>query len=245
MNIETLKNQDIIPEELQKMLAKQVIQDKAYEGDDLVLRTLATKSFNEYLNNLFPNPRKDKQGNIQPRVIVTNVPESTNGYELYNSTEVNDYPPVEQPKDISSPYTPEELNDAIVEYAKKLPSEKISEFLKKCHLLEISAKEGNLDIYKVPRDTVNKFFIEPLMLDDSTAENQDKVATPYPHKKIPKKAYNTITNTLANVDTRGMFEDDIALAYARERLLNNTKDTIKNSKKELRAMLKEYKKGGI
>lgn len=241
MSTETLKNQYIVPEELQKILAKQVIQDKAYEGDDLVLRTLATKSFNEYLNNLFPNPRKDEKGNIQPRVIVANVPESTNGYELYNSTEINDYPPVEQSEDTSSPYTPEELNDAIIEYAKKLPSEKINEFLKKCHLLEISAKEGKLDIYKVPRDTVNKFFIEPLMLDDATAENQAKVVTPYPYEKIPKK----LSNTLANVDTRGMFEDDIALAYARKGFLNNTKDTIKNSKKELKAMLKEYRKGGI
>lgn len=246
MSTETLINQDIVPEELQKMLAKQVIQDKAYEGNDLVLRTLAAKSFNEYLNNLFPDPRKDSKGNIQPRIIVANVPENTNGYELYNSTEINDYPPVEQPKDASSPYTPEELNDAIIEYAKKLPSEKISEFLKKCHLLEISAKEGNLDIYKVPRDTVNKYFIEPLMLDDSSAENQDKVATPYPHKKIPEKAYNTITNDLANVNARGMFEDDIALNHAREVFLNNAKDTIKAlPKKELRAMLEKYKKGDI
>ena len=79
------------------------------------------------------------------------------------------------------------------------------------------------------------------MLDDSTIENQAKVVTPYPYEKIPKK----LSKTLANVDTRGMLEDDIALAYARERFLNNTKDTIKNSKKELRAMLKEYKKGDI
>lgn len=241
MSTETLKNQDIVPEELQKILAKQVIQDKAYEGDDLVLRTLATKSFNEYLNNLFPNPRKDEKGNIQPRVIVTNVPENTNGYELYNSTEINDYPSVEQSKDASSPYTPEELNDVIIEYAKKLPSEKISEFLKKCHLLEISAKEGNLDIYKIPRDTVNKFFIEPLILDDSTTENQDTS----PYKKIPRELSNTITNTLAKVTTRGMFEDNIALNNARKRFLNNTKDTLKNSKKELKAMLEKYKKGDI
>lgn len=242
MSIETLINQDIVPEELQKILAKQVIQDKAYEGDDLVLRTLATKSFNEYLNNLFPNPRKDEKGNIQPRVIVTNVPESTNGYELYNSTEVNDYPSIEQSEDISSPYTPEELNDAIIEYAKKLPSEKINEFLKKCHLLEISAKEGNLDIYKIPRDTVNKFFIEPLMLDDSTTENQDTS----PYKKIPRELSNTITNTLAKVNTRGMFEDNITLNNARKRFLNNAKDTIKAlPKEELRAMLEKYKKGDI
>lgn len=241
MSTETLINQDIVPAELQKILAEQAIQDKAYEGDDLVLRTLATKSFNEYLNNLFPDPRKDSKGNIQPRVIVANVPENTNRYELYNSTEINDYPSMEQPKDASSPYTPEELNDAIIEYAKKLPSEKISEFLKKCHLLEISAKEGNLDIYKIPRDTVNKFFIEPLMLDDSTAENQDTS----PYKKIPRELSNTITSTLAKVNTREMFEDDIALNNARKRFLNNTKDTIKNSKKELRAMLEEYRKGGI
>ena len=60
-------------------------------------------------------------------------------------------------------------------------------------------------------------FIEPLMLDDATAENQAKVVTPYPYEKIPKK----LSNTLANINTKGMFEDDIALAYARKGFLNN------------------------